>query len=1597
MKRFYNNTISSKAVKNALRVFALLCVLFGFSNSAWGANKYLVYNSQGGDDYRNNTTIVSATATDSKGPFVWNLTVEKDKTYYLYFSTQNSTNGMYGKSYSAEVTAEGDIYDTGNQEWSEKRTVYFKSRKNNVTVTANFPGGNKILVTISAGAENPNCVLYFDNTVGWSEVHAYHSIYWDDTSDGDDAGAGANGKPYAKMEPTGCGTIWKAVFEEEISGHIAFTSDNESNYNNFYNTQDGIFCSSSNVNWTQAKPLYKPSKNSPQYKKGVPYYFHGSWGTFNDASTATQFILDISHFTSWKISDAQFKAVFYNGSEEVSEHELTQCPYDANIYFTETGLSLSNCTHVVMERWSKNYGEKWNTSGKVKLACANNCVEINDWNNNADLTIYEGECADMKDVLLLSREASINTNTKQATLYGYLKFTDCDTEITEYGFYYCPADGCIPTEKSKVVLLSEHQGGEGIKRGHEFSAVLNYTEGVRYGYRSYALINGKVRLSQEVRYIGSSKCTPQEAGGAPIKVTVDGLVYGTDWADNCNLNYGSLQLALDNLEVHKEGYIVDGELQQDIVITVHQLDGKDTYTGKTKTVSGGTGGGTRSLNVNVIENFNKDTKVNPKKLIIKAAEGHSPRVQHLLIRSSRNIEIDGLNITSNPANNGKTEDTALEIDASKCSDWAGVKYEFEDANIVIKNCMIGSNGFTGVHATGVGGINFENNIFNLIVNVPADKSDAEYSNIVGWGASAKFFACKNIKFVRNNFMGAHPTLVWLQQSSNALFYNNVFWNTNEFDGECVAVRLCNQWKHDNNLAENIAFFYNTFYLADNNANKQKYDFLRFKDDASAITESTIYFQYNNCYSYDKDIPGKASSDNSFANGHYCPNNYWSVNTSAVFDIKDCGNSKQNINVSKYVCATTASGPASLVIKQPSEPNDVGLKVGTPLRIQDIQTAVGTAIPFTEYDLDDDRNNLNVRSGDKWTLGAFEQSAASTVSTIYWTGAVDTNWDNRNNWSYYPDEVQNASLVDNNSSLMRAVQPQRLTCVNNLAYDLKVVIPQENTKIYPKPTTGKYNYAIIPTEFSSDKRDDTGIPAEEQVSAGVGMNQGDPIKYAQTIELEYGAALKGVENLVDKNDNENRYYGEAISHLIVGRDEWTLVGTIVKPSDGNGDYRFITSNDYFCNYTPQVYMHQAEIVQEGEFVNATWGDTFADLDKGVEPTTVYAINVPDQYGKYKAPSRIYYQGLAGGTDEPDKLQDGVKPHSFGPFRGRFVNDASMPIYGTGENNSENLTGGTAYLFNNSYPCNIDPKKIQESGLGNIMCYDYDGGAFVSFDARAVESTLKPQHGFIFIPNKDTRNLTIDKGWLVDGNTMSRAAEYEQPIISIQLDNAEYNKTGYSNLVVRRDEFLADNEKSLLNVKKVIAPNEDTPEIYAIGFDEELARICVNNMGKTIPLGVYLHKPMRVKFSKCYSKNVLSAILVDTYTNKEYDLMDRSFTTETLESGNIDGRYFLNLTTLDNDYYVEDEEEGNDDVTTNVNEDTLGENAINIFVRESDNVIRVLTSDVILKNIYVSDMSGHTMSYDVNGYSATLNLPVAKGIYLVHVIGDKLTRTEKVILK
>ena len=113
-----------------------------------------------------------------------------------------------------------------------------------------------------------------------------------------------------------------------------------------------------------------------------------------------------------------------------------------------------------------------------------------------------------------------------------------------------------------------------------------------------------------------------------------------------------------------------------------------------------------------------------------------------------------------------------------------------------------------------------------------------------------------------------------------------------------------------------------------------------------------------------------------------------------------------------------------------------------------------------------------------------------------------------------------------------------------------------------------------------------------------------------------------------------------------------------------------------------------------------------------------------------------------------------------------------------------------------------------------------------------------------------------------------------------------------------------------------------------------------------------------------------------------------------AGDIEGRFFLNLGVA-----VEDEEEdntGDDNVSTEVEDNEMSDGAINIFV-DSDNTIRVVTNQVELKAIYVNDMAGRTMKYDVKGYAAALKLPVAQGVYTVSVIGDTANRTEKVILK
>ena len=416
--------------------------------------------------------------------------------------------------------------------------------------------------------------------------------------------------------------------------------------------------------------------------------------------------------------------------------------------------------------------------------------------------------------------------------------------------------------------------------------------------------------------------------------------------------------------------------------------------------------------------------------------------------------MDGLYITSD--RNETKKDNAIEIDIDN-ETWANVSALEEDAHVVIQNCVIDSKGFTGIHISGYNGITLKGN------DIEASFTDrTNETNILNWGASAKFLACKNIKFIQNNFRGSQPTLLWIQDSENALFMNNVFWNTNTYTttGGVTpsAIRLVNQY---GKTIQNISFFYNTFYFEENGTtgNTSKYNFfIKYSAASNGSTTgsqyfgSNIYFQYNNCYSYDKDCPG---SDAFYATGsgdgtsvtygvnsgktddaNFCPNNFWSVydydnnKQKSVFDFTTC-NGSQIINVQNQVCETTASGPASLIVKGD------GMNLGNPLTEDEINL---TGLSLTDKESFSDRYLIDARKSDeKWTYGAYQSRDDIPTETIYWVG-ISEDWDDRNNWEY--ETKKDPNDTSENPEMIR----QRVSCVNTFSENLKVIVEEAGGRV-----------------------------------------------------------------------------------------------------------------------------------------------------------------------------------------------------------------------------------------------------------------------------------------------------------------------------------------------------------------------------------------------------------------------------------------------------------------------------------------------------------------------------------------------------------------------
>ena len=1606
MKRFYNKTKMSGAFSNALRVLALLCVLLGVSSSAWAETGFFEdldisingkwYGLPMSGDNR-------ADAEQNLGNYLPGTGPSLDAFFYRTYKNNDNVcgdaSGIYIKIGSAEKqwgkdarlsTREGDgEWDAGNgsinQEWTGNVD---NSIFSDVTTTGKKEIKLKVKAKVGDCGQNYFIELSNKDNFNLDNNYAtYYYFYYNVVKTVYLTGSGAVNKwdnYFEPAEPTEDKDIVRFKLHA-TEQEFRFSDKNQENWDFFRgatydNTKDvGANLYQKFDNGLQSiKAQISSANRDAGYSEPVYFYYNTSNNTYwVKASQKAAYHIEFEDGTNIGCTDLDKGEACIN-SIDLGEGSYRFKVYKNNVayYFKANGSIINDILGVSVLTQGNNYTT-------FNLSKYSTCTfTLQEVGSEFRITVNSTR---LEEPVLIGANPEYSNNNKDALLSAYLQGSLCTEQaIAEYGFVICAGgQGCIPDLSSKKLRPTTTD----LFRGDTFTYLAstgnvndNLIGGVTYGYRAYVTIAGKTYLSRETGYFTlQDDCVQQVAGGEPVVFTIDAAL-GADYENDCKLTYGSLQTALyklrdsyNNNDPYKyvshstksghESY----NLNQPVVFNIYYYD--DTpddqtkafcYQGDKKAEVSGGGGDSENSWALILKDFNRDDEaLATNTLTLKGASGSNrPWLHHVILRNSRNVILDNLAIFSDPS--GEKQDDALEFDVNTMS-WNTIPVgDCADANIVVKNCMIGSNGFTGLHASGYDGITFENNDFEAIMAKVGDTGNA-----VAWGASAKFMFCENIKFVRNNFRGAHATLVWFQDSKNALFMNNVFWNTNQYNDNCAAIRLVNQY--GGKAIQDIAILYNTFYLQDN-INTKKYDFLHTstkESDSDAF--SNVKFQYNNCYSYDTDVPGKYSTP-SLTSSNVCPNNYWSTKSGADFSFGDC-DEQENVPMDGLICETSATGPASLVIKGGGNLNKGNKLTYTDFVGEGVYASIG--IPMTDDELNYDRYNMGVRpDGNTWTYGAYQGVQNIPVSTIYWLGLSD-KWDDRNNWGYYPTEQGRVGES-------RAAGLQRLSCVCNLSENLKVIIPEDPLIL----SADKFYWPQIPEEFDKIYRYETyGIPVGEQVTAGLGTVD-NPTKFADNIEVEYGAAIRGVENLKNGED----HYGSATAHFTAPRDKWILVGNVVKPWKDPNDIaqgtRNIISGDYYITTNlPRVYMHEVILSDNGV---ATWDKPFGDLNIEVESGKVFAIMVPDQYGKYKVPASYYnkkYVTDGNYFDPTQEIEYGVYPGTSGPFTGRFINES-----GDNPLKFEGLEPGKYYLLNNTYPCNINAKEITS---GKIQFYDATAGSFKSVDAVQTVH-LKPQHGFIFQPNDGVTELVITQKMLVDANTRSRSAEYEMPLVSLNLFNANTNVEN-SNVVIRYDEFLGEGNKSEADVEKAFAPNTLTPELYIIANDGKYSSVDVASTSQVIPLGIKIKYAMNVRFEKVWFRGFDKVILVDKLKGVECDLLETPYTTETLSIGDLEGRFFL---------YLEEatsEENPEEDTPTEIEDVASDVNSINIFVREDSNTISIITNGVELETINISDTAGKTMTYKASGYYENIKLPVPMGVYIVQVIGDTASRTEKVILK
>lgn len=1138
-------------------------------------------------------------------------------------------------------------------------------------------------------------------------------------------------------------------------------------------------------------------------------------------------------------------------------------------------------------------------------------------------------------------------NGPKVTLSGYLRYTGCDDGLLKRGFFYCEGSSCNVTTSS---LKAEIDGETTIKAKETFSKTFSQSSNgtslkanTTYCYKAYVYSesNSQYVLSDETgKFTTAKEC--QIAVNDTVYYTID----NSQPEDPCELRFQTLAAAVaDAKKAHKDAnnatinaWINSSNIVQKPIVFEVEYGKYGDSDNSTRDAS------LENINTTSISNY-VPTPANPgDKLIVRAKNATKKPVFQggLSLLGARNVILKNLQITRSTTTNnhtGSAVEYGFYIENSNTPNTIAPG-TFANANCEMIGCEVHATGFNCIHASGVGGLKFEECVFNLQGTTTDD--NAKY-----WGASVKFMSCKNLQFTRNNMRGSHATTIFLQGSQNVLIMNNVFWNDNLFSDNVAFVRPVTYYDSgDGSISpsiQDVAIFYNTFYLEDHAASAYKIDFLRFGSSntqqtgqTSRYVASKIYFKYNNCYSYDDKISERNTDATAFQNvtltsGNYAYNNFWSKGDAKPEDIGAQSNLKfgteyKHINVEDQVCKSTATDPDELVFR--GSLLNIGAKPATDPSGLEVANKTNA-----------DRFSAIRRSeaGGDWTYGAFQQANIVEIDTIIWVGGNSGLWDVRSNWT--------------------TKSGRKLNCANFFSPQLHVIIPDaENLK----------NVPTIPLWNDTETR---GNYPEEYVAAGLRASFDEVSQFTKSITIEAGGAIKGIENL---NSDGTLRYTRAKNSMEVRRNEWVLVGGVIKKfvSGESGDVRDIKSRDFYIEgQTPHVYMQHFTV--DGSTFKP--GIPFTSLDETVATNSAFGIMIPDQYGPLKVPASRYYTRY---ENNPAKVNDGTQPKTF-EFTGRFANEGAMPQY----------SATTSWTFvNNSYPANLNVAKLRYDNSGlQAKVYDYNDKSWTDVESSNTESGavyVKPNNGFA-IKASSAKTVTTKQDEYGSGSTTYYKRAFDDTYLRLRVQNT--SDATASTLTIRYNGEMID---------KAFSYNESTPEIYVADGDDIYSSYGIDDAAKVIPVSLrnkQANKNLTVKFSLSAVEGFESVILEDRLNSKTYDLTEGETPVFSgIAPGDCIGRFYLNI-----NYAYEDVTSVDEGESDGSGSESRG---IEIYEANSKQVVISSSDNVMLEQVYITDMSGRTTVKKLSdAHYNVLTLDGLQGVYVIKAVGDSASRTEKVIVK